>query len=63
MASPSFLMNIEVPAHGGDLGHELAYQWPQYAAYATSFLTIGIIWINHPAMLRRLAQVDDRTLR
>jgi uncharacterized membrane protein len=36
------------------LGHE----WPSYAAYVVSFLTIGIIWINHHAMVDRLQQVD-----
>jgi uncharacterized membrane protein len=37
---------------------ELAQQWPSYAAYAVSFVTIGIIWINHHAMIDRLAHVD-----
>src|SRR5437763_7099774 len=32
---------------GRDLGHELLHIWPSYLAYATSFITIGIIWINH----------------
>ena len=57
-------LNIRVPlprAHGS-LAHELARQWPQYAAYVVSFLTIGIIWINHHAMLRRLASVDHAIL-
>jgi uncharacterized membrane protein len=29
------------------LGHELIHIWPQYLAYITSFVTIGIIWMNH----------------
>jgi uncharacterized membrane protein len=54
------VLNISVPAPGAhsDLGHALANQWPSYAAYATSFLTIGIIWINHHAMISRLRQTD-----
>jgi uncharacterized membrane protein len=37
---------------------ELGQQWPSYAAYVVSFVTIGIIWINHHAMIDRLEQVD-----
>ena len=37
-------------------------QWPSYAAYVVSFLTIGIIWINHHAMVRRLRLVDHSIL-
>lgn len=40
------------------LGHALLMQWPRYAAYVTSFLTIGIIWINHHAMIGRLRSAD-----
>jgi TMEM175 potassium channel family protein len=54
------VLNIEVPApnSGHSLGHELVHQWPTYAAYATSFITIGIIWINHHAMISRLGRAD-----
>jgi len=57
------VLEIEVPAPGsGSLGHELAAQWPSYAAFVVSFLTIGIIWINHHAMVRRLRVVDHSIL-
>ena len=36
--------------------------WPQYAAYVVSFLTIGIIWINHHAMIGRLRAADHTIL-
>jgi uncharacterized membrane protein len=54
------VLNIQVPKTGPNmsLAHALAQQWPQYVAYLVSFLTIGIIWINHHAMIRRLARVD-----
>ena len=35
--------------------------WPQYAAYVGSFVTIGIMWLNHHTMMSYLARVD-RTL-
>ena len=53
---------IPDPNGGGSLAHELAGRWPTFAAFAVSFLTMGIVWINHHAMLRRLAEVDHRTL-
>jgi uncharacterized membrane protein len=58
------VLNIEVPAPGSghSLGHELVHQWPTYAAYATSFITIGIIWINHHAMISRLGRADHPIL-
>ncbi len=54
------VLYIRVPVASGrvSLAHQLGAQWPSYAAYLTSFLTIGIIWINHHAMFRRLRAVD-----
>jgi uncharacterized membrane protein len=49
-----------VPHHS--LVWELGQQWPAYAAYVTSFLTIGIIWINHHAMVARLRTTDHTVL-
>jgi uncharacterized membrane protein len=58
------VLNIGVP--GNDTGHSLVYelgrQWPQYVAYVISFLTIGIIWINHHAMISRLREADHTIL-
>ncbi len=57
------VLDIDVPGPGsGHLGRELLAQWPQYAAYAISFLTIGVIWINHHASFSRLASVDHSIL-
>ena len=44
------------------LGHALGEQWPVYAAYVTSFITIGIIWMNHHVMISRLARADHSIL-
>jgi TMEM175 potassium channel family protein len=43
---------------GGDLTHGLLHAWPSYLAYAISFLTIGIMWINHHAVFRQIGRVD-----
>ena len=47
--------------HKGDLGKQLLDLWPSYLAYATSFLTIGIIWMNHHFCVETMARAD-RTL-
>jgi uncharacterized membrane protein len=60
------VLDIKVPAIGGrshqTLAHALLADWPHYAAYATSFLTIGIIWVNHHAMIGRLRETDHAIL-
>ena len=32
--------------------------WPSYVAYATVFLTIGLIWVNHHTVLQQIGRVD-----
>ncbi len=57
------VLDIHVPQDPHHtLAHGLLEQWPTYAAYVISFLTIGIIWINHHAMLGRLRQADHSIL-
>ena len=57
-------LNLHVPTRANPARSrtDLASQWPHYAAYVVSFVTIGIIWINHHAMLRRLRAVDHSFL-
>lgn len=59
------VLNLHVPnpAAQGSLPRHLIEQWPNFAAYVVSFLTIGVIWINHHAMLRRLASADHSVLK
>ncbi len=58
------VLDIQVPSIGphSSLASALARQWPHYAAYVTSFITIGIIWINHHAMIGRLRAADHGVL-
>jgi uncharacterized membrane protein len=60
------VLDIKVPTPplppDTSLGHELGRHWPVYAAYVTSFLTIGIIWINHHVMIDRLREADRTIL-
>jgi TMEM175 potassium channel family protein len=55
------ILTVTPPTHG-ELGHELLRLWPSYVAYAVSFLTIGIIWVNHHAIFRLFAGVDRTML-
>jgi uncharacterized membrane protein len=49
---------IHDPTH---LARHLGENWRQYITYLVSFLTIGIIWVNHHAAMHSIARVD-RTL-
>lgn len=55
-------LKVPDPSRTPSLAHSLGVQWPTYAAYVISFVTIGIIWINHHAMFRRLVSVDHSIL-
>ncbi len=52
------LLILDVRVSEGDLGAHLVHIWPSYAAYAVSFLTIGIIWINHHTVFAQIHHVD-----
>src|SRR4051794_13487688 len=44
------------------LGSQLLHLWPSYLAYVTSFVTIGIIWMNHHHTVSLLARTDRTML-
>jgi uncharacterized membrane protein len=49
------VLEISVPESAfDDLWSGIADQWPSYLAYATSFITIGGIWVAHHGIFRRL---------
>src|SRR5580704_4826144 len=52
------LLILDVRVGAGDLDSHLVHIWPSYAAYAVSFLTIGIIWINHHTVFAQIHHVD-----
>jgi uncharacterized membrane protein len=33
-------------------------QWPTYLAYVTSYLYVGVVWLNHKAEFRRIRWID-----
>jgi uncharacterized membrane protein len=56
------ILNVVLPAHHQPLGHALLRLWPSYIAYAVSFLTIGIMWVNHHTIFQHIERVDRRFL-
>jgi uncharacterized membrane protein len=59
IAATLLVLTIEVPNLGGEsLAHELVRLWPSFVAYVVSFVTIGIIWVNHHTVLRLLRRAD-----
>jgi Endosomal/lysosomal potassium channel TMEM175 len=60
------LLVIEIrppEVHEGErLAHALWAQWPSYVAYLVSFLTIGVIWLNHHRIFEQVARVDGPLL-
>jgi uncharacterized membrane protein len=62
IAATLLVLELRVPAESADLGGALLRLWPAYAAYLVSFLTIGIIWVNHHTLLEHCKSVDRRFL-
>ena len=50
-------LRVDGPGHG-TLAHQLAHQWPSFAAYVVSFFVIGIVWVNHHALFTSFARAD-----
>ena len=53
-------LGLEVGRPGeGSLVHQIADQWPAFAAYVVSFFSIGIVWVNHHALFKSLRREDN----
>ena len=57
IAATLLVLEFSVSNHN-DLGHELLHLWPSYLAYVTSFVTIGIIWMNHHHTVSLIGRLD-----
>jgi uncharacterized membrane protein len=58
------VLELSVPAGSGDdLLGAILDQWPSYLAYITSFLTIGVIWLEHSAITGALRGADATLYR
>jgi uncharacterized membrane protein len=55
------ILEIQVPPqtpHGG-LSRALANLWPSYLAFLASFMTIGVMWLNHHRLFTLINKKDD----
>ena len=52
------LLILDVHRAGGSVTHGLLLAWPSYLAYAISFLTIGIVWVNHHTVMAQIGRAD-----
>ncbi|HSS81838.1 MAG TPA: TMEM175 family protein [Gaiellaceae bacterium] len=63
IAATLLILNVDAQVTGGgDLGDRLLHIWPSYLAYAVSFVTIGIMWVNHHWVMSQIDHTDRRFL-
>jgi uncharacterized membrane protein len=60
IAATLLILNVDVaPTQScAPLSCQILHAWPSYVAYAASFLTIGIIWVNHHTVMGQIARAD-----
>src|SRR5262249_59129290 len=60
------LLMLTVDGAGGgggiDLGESPTHAWPAYLGYVVSFVTIGVMWMNHHTVMSLVVRVDRRFL-
>jgi uncharacterized membrane protein len=54
------VLELRVPELHADerLWPALLAEWPQFGAYLTSFVVLGIMWVNHHSMFRQIQRAD-----
>jgi uncharacterized membrane protein len=58
------ILEVSVPQSDfGNLWRGIAHQWPSYLAYATSFITIGGLWMVHHGIFKRLQYANASVMR
>ncbi len=64
IAATLLILNVDGAIREGttDLGGELLRAWPSYVGYAVSFVTIGIVWVNHHQVMSLIERADRRFL-
>jgi uncharacterized membrane protein len=58
IAATLLIIDVTVHAPAAGLGHAVLHAWPQYAAYIVSFVSIGIMWVNHHTCMRMIDAAD-----
>jgi uncharacterized membrane protein len=58
VAATVLVFNLVDPKVDRFLGNALLSEWPSYAAYAISFSTIVVIWVNHHGITDAIERFD-----
>jgi len=58
VAATVLVFNLADPKVTSGLGNALLSEWPSYAAYAISFSTIVVIWVNHHGIIDAIGRFD-----
>jgi len=53
------ILEIHVPPRAAGLSSTLLALWPSYLAFVASFMTIGVMWLNHHRLFTLIAKNDD----
>ncbi len=56
------VLDLPRPPGSAHLAHDLLRSWTSYAAYLVSFVTVGILWIEHHGMMSAVRYVNRRFL-
>ena len=59
IAATVLIFNVTADAPGAAVGRAVDHAWPSYIGYVISFLTIGMLWMNHHAMMRHASQANS----
>lgn len=54
------VLDLPRPTSSHHLARDLLERWPSYAAYLVSFITVGILWIEHHGMMSAVRYVNRR---
>jgi uncharacterized membrane protein len=58
------VLELRLPPHGDDhLFRAILHEWPSYFAYAASFVSIGVVWLQHARAGRSLRAADANLYR
>jgi uncharacterized membrane protein len=58
VAATLLVFSLATPIVSSGLSRALLDEWPSYAAYAISFMTIVVIWVNHHVVVDAMDRID-----
>src|SRR5207245_802310 len=57
IAATLLILDVRLSGHGS-VSRQLTHAWPSYAAYAISFATLGIVWVNHHVVFGQIERIN-----